>query len=191
MFRHSEIYAVLRARQLEQEREAEDGDEVDEGSDAFSTTETGGDLNQGSRQREPVVSADKANSSPSARVEERTEVDVKSLDQKKADLMNDFQTLLEASAESDPVGLGKRKRKGSTQETERVRAEISTRGYTRGLDIVTPSEETLDYGNDDVRITGLRADAVENAGSATSEIAAGSEPRGEGRKIWWPVLGNG
>ena len=163
MFRHSEIYSIVRERQVHRENlEAEGGEESE-----FMGS-----------QPEQLV---KATASSDEEGEVRSDNEVKDA----------LATSPEAASQNAEDTQARKKRKVVDTDTGygygRKYASRSARGFVRGLDSVTTQDQVLDYGEEHPTVDG----AKENEVAATQVVGQDRESRarsGEGKKIWWPII---
>ena len=59
-----------------------------------------------------------------------------------------------------------------------INSKIRSRGRVRELDASFAQEQVLDYG-----------DEAATGGDSAQQGQAVEQPKAEGRKIWWPILG--
>ena len=164
MFRHSEIYSVLRERQVRMENlEAEGGDQ----SEAM--------LSQPEGAAEATALSD-------------TEGEVQS-DEK---VKEAFAATTRSTPHSvDFVSAGKKRKRGNTEigySYGKKHASRSTRGIVRELDSAAVEDQTLDYGDK----PSFTEESIPNEFEATQDAEQDCESRArpaEGKKIWWPVIG--
>ena len=163
MFRHSEIYSILRERQVHKENlEADEGDQSDtvasepeEGAEVTTLPDEERGVQSGSEVKEVLTTVSET---PPQHIEA---------------------THL----------AGKRKR-GDTDTGHvhgRKYASRSTRGFVRELDSVAAEDQTLDYGED----SSIAEEVKQNefAVPQAQEKDSQSQVRpSEGRRIWWPII---
>lgn len=175
MFRHSEIYALLRERQVQKENKdaefSEDPEDVDFKETAVTTAPA-------------VLNEGMGNFSESDDEEE-------------------YAAFLAAEQKQIHNEAGYKKRKRSIEDSQHKRDKVrSTRRVTREMDEAGADETVLDYREDNLEdassvakarqleefdeLNGrkrMKYDDVEDSSTPTGK------PAGEGRKIWWPTIG--
>ena len=163
MFRHSEIYSILRERQVHKENIEAEGDEE---SELLAS------------QPEQIV---KATASSDEEGEVRSDSEVKDA----------LALVPEAASQHAEDTQARKKRKLVDTDTGygygRKYASRSARGFVRELDSATAQDQVLDYGEEPQTVDGDKE--VENA--ATQVVGENHESRarpGEGKKIWWPII---
>ena len=177
MFRHSEIYAILRARQVRQENREADGDEQSDGQV---------DYNRGTLQA--TVSSDEDGELPSSKYVEETASILEYAPQ-------DDVTTLQAKRSSS----NKRKRSDANggDVNNRARSSRSTRRVVRELDGATPEDQVLDYGDgpsisaEDRALQSTYSPKVASSGTLKAAPEApntSQSPSAGGKNIWWPTL---
>lgn len=163
MFRHSEIYSILRARQVRKENlEAERGDESetmvlkqDEGVKAIVWSDEEGEVqSDGEAQEVPA-------------------------------------TLWENGPQDlNDMNAGK-KRKRADADTSyaygKRHASRSARGFVRELDSSVVEDQILDYGDEPSTIENSEQSGFADAQSAEHGPQCQTRPL-EGKKIWWPII---
>ena len=168
MFRHSEIYALLRARQVKKEND-----------DAESSEE---------------FMALKSLPDAVAVAQDVPEEGMNSNDN--SDDEAEYAAFLAAEQKQfqDQAACNKRKRAAPSFAQERNK-DRSTRRITREMDSVGADETVLDYG-DEPQKQGSHPDLDDLNGrkrvryeDTESSSAAPAKPATEGRKIWWPTIG--
>ena len=168
MFRHSEIYAIARERQVKKENE-----------DAESNEES---------------IALKSQPDAVAVAQDVPKEDMNSNDN--SDDEAEYAAFLEAEQKQfrDQAASNKRKRAAPNFAQERNR-DRSTRRITREMDSIGADETVLDYGDEPKEqhshrdlddLNGQKRIKFDDAGSSS---AAPAKPAIEGRKIWWPTIG--
>ena len=168
MFRHSEIYALLRERQLKKENED------------FDSSEELMPFNS----QPDIVAVD----------QHVPEKGMKSKDN--SDDEAEYAAFLEAEQKQfrDQAAHNKRKRAAPDIAQERNR-DRSTRRITREMDSLGADETVLDYGDEPKEHSSHR-DLDDLSGrkrikydDTESSSATPAKPAVEGRKIWWPTIG--
>ena len=210
MFRHSEIYAIQRARQVAKENgdadggeeEEEEEDEIVEDAEMNEDWEDATDKNKGQAIRySPIAMQLPAEEgifnhtdfeAHNPAFEDEDAVQIGNADGEF--LVSDFQASgMLGRAKRRPLkgsfsgrDLKRQKRRhvnDDRQNGEDVNSKIRSRGRVRELDISFTEEQVLDYGDGEDM----------EAEKGVQEIVGEPEPvqpsRPEGRKIWWPVLG--
>ena len=163
MFRHSEIYSILRARQVQKENlEAEGGEES-----------------------ESMVSQpeqlDKATASSDEEGEIRSDNEVKDA----------LATIPENASQHAEATQARKKRKLVDADTGygygRKYASRSARGFVRELDSATAQDQVLDYGEESPTVDGAK-EAEVAATQVVGEVQESRARPSEGKKIWWPII---
>lgn len=176
MFRHSEVYSILRAKQVLEENRQADGYEL---SDSH--------LSDGDEVVRTQISSDKIAEAP-------PDQDTRYKDSKPGTGAQKTTNGLMTKT----TGSNKRKRHSGDSGDPRNQGH-SFRRTARELDSLMEDEQILDYGDDpsnnldsqnevfDIspNISSVSA-AVESTSSGCSVIRS---PAVEGKKIWWPVVG--
>ena len=163
MFRHSEIYSILRERQVRKENLEAEGGEESESMDP---------------QPEQHV---KATASSDEEGEVRSDGEVKEA----------LATIPGAASHHVENTQARKKRKLVDTDTGygygRKYASRSARGFVRQLDSATAQDQVLDYGEEPPTVDGAKEAEV----SATQAVGQEPESRArpsEGKKIWWPII---
>ena len=184
IFRHSEIYAILRQRQVA--RENLEADEKDEGADAFpeSASALMGLLlptEENVSDQTPYNSAGQVNKrlQNGSHVEEAMPPPALPTSSVKASRVSRSQ---EMPARRDQKRKRSR-READVDDTDDVSEERKSRAQVRQLDEVAAEEQALDYGNEE-----LDYGDVDPSGPKPADVSNTAPPR-EGKKIWWPTLG--
>ena len=176
MFRHSEIYSILRARQVLQENWQADG---------FDSLDS--QLSDGEEVLQTQISSDKiAEAMP---VQDTIYKSSKS----RAEAQNGANDLI-----SKPAGINKRKRPSGDSGVPQSEG-YNFRRTARELDSVMEVDQILDYGDDPssnldsqtevsdrIPVVSPASAVAEPMSSASSVIR---NPPVKGKKIWWPVVG--
>ena len=163
MFRHSEIYSILRERQVRKENlEADGGD-----------------------QSETVASQ------PEKGAEATTLPDEERAVQIGPEVKEVSTTVSETTPQNmEATHLAGKRKRGDTETGHvygRKHASRSTRGFVRELDSAAAEDQTLDYGDESSIATEIKQD--EFAVSQAQEMDRQSQVRPpEGRRIWWPII---
>lgn len=170
MFRHSEIYTLLRERQVKQENK--DAGFTDEPADLISKVE-------------PMTSAQHVFEEGMENVSD-------------SDDEAEYTAFLAAEQKQiqDEVTKNKRKRDIDGFADERDRTH-STRRTTREMDAMGAEETVLDYGDspqDPAGANAMHPDELNGRKRSKYDHDAKSresarKPAVEGRKIWWPTIG--
>ena len=163
MFRHSEIYSILRERQVRKENlEAEGGDQ-------FEAT--------GSQQEEAAKAT--------ALLDEEGEV------QSDGEVKEVSATLSEiASQNLDAVDARKKRKRADTDTSYaygKKHASRSARGFVRELDSAVVEDQILDYGDE----PSITENSKQSGLAAAQGVEHGRESQArpaEGKKIWWPII---
>ena len=188
MFRHSEIYALLRIKQKERELDAANtsSDDLEPGHDTVDDIQ--------STEKSERVAHSQAEQSPSTKHDaglEKAGMDHFMANKTTQDPRNRGHDpgLLEQEQnqpQSEANGSTTSKRKRSDADIERPpQPDRLTRARVRDLDTFTTTDEVLDYGDNDISDSKAADDAMEDSNTAAPSQ---NPPKGEGRKIWWPVL---
>jgi hypothetical protein len=178
MFRHSEIYAILRARQVHQENREADWDEQSDGQV---------DYIRGTLQA--TISSDADGELPASKYVEKTASILECAPQ------DDVTTLQEKRSSSN-----KRKRDDANggDVYDRARSSRSTRRVVRELDGALPEDQVLDYGDgpsisaEDRALQSKHSPEVASSGTAKAAPEAPNTSQSSsagGKNIWWPTLG--
>ncbi|KAM0799203.1 hypothetical protein BDR22DRAFT_343835 [Usnea florida] len=163
MFRHSEIYSILRERQVRKENsEADGGDQPEtvasqpEGAEATTLPDEEQGVQTGPEAKEVFTTA--SETTPQH---------------------------LEATHLA-----GKRKRGDSDTghvPGSRKYASRSTRGFVRELDSIAAEDQTLDYGEESSIAEEVKQNEFAVPQAQEKDCQSQVRPS-EGRKIWWPTL---
>lgn len=163
MFRHSEIYSILRERQVRKENMEAEGGEESESIDS---------------QPEHLV---KATASSDEEGEVRSDGEVKDA----------LSTIPETASQHAEDRKARRKRKlvdtGTGYGYGRKYASRSARGFVRELDSATAQDQVLDYGEEPLTVDGAKEDEVAAIQVVGQERESPARPS-EGKKIWWPII---
>lgn len=163
MFRHSEIYSILRERQVRKENLEAEGDDQDETmvsqpEDAVEATALFNDDGEG---------------------------------QFDGEAQEVFATVPETTPQHVEATQARKKRKRGDTDTGYVHgrkyASRSARGFVRELDSAAAEDQVLDYGDEPA----VTEEAKPNGFAATKVAEQGRESQArpsEGRKIWWPII---
>ncbi|KAL2041492.1 hypothetical protein N7G274_005874 [Stereocaulon virgatum] len=177
MFRHSEIYAILRARQVHKENREADGDEHSDGQV---------DCIRGMLQA-PTSSDEDSEMSSSKYVEETATI-YESVPQ------NDASAL---QAKRSSSNKRKRDDANGVDVHDRARSSRSTRRVVRELDGAMPEDQVLDYGDgpsisaEDRALQSKHSPKVASSGNVKAAPEAqntSQSPSAGGKTIWWPTL---
>ena len=163
MFRHSEIYSILRERQVRKENlEAEGGEE----SESIIP------------QPEQLV---KATTSSDEEGEVRSDGEVEDA----------LSTIPETATQYAESTQARKKRKFVDTDTGygygRKYASRSARGFVRELDSATAQDQVLDYGEEPPTVDGAKEVEVATTQVVGQKHESPARPS-EGKKIWWPVI---
>lgn len=163
MFRHSEIYSILRERQVRRENlEAEGGE-----------------------QSETMVAQSEEAVEATALSDEEGEV------QSDGGVKEVLATAPDTTPQFAEATPARQKRKREDADTSyvhgRKHASRSTRGFVRELDSAATEDQILDYGDEP-----SAAEVSRQCEAETTQVT-GSHPEGqacptEGKKIWWPII---
>ena len=163
MFRHSEIYSILRERQVHKENLEAEGDE----------------------ESELLVSQPEQIGKATASSDEEGEV------RSDSEVKDALGTVPEAASQHAEDTQARKKRKLVDMDTGygfgRKYASRSARGFVRELDSAIAQDQVLDYGEEPPTVAGAKE--VEFA--ATQVVGQERESRArpsEGKKIWWPII---
>ena len=171
MFRHSEIYSILRERQVLKENRQADGYELSDShlSEGLEEAQTSSDK----------IPADQNTEHKDSKSEKAAQRNTNGLS-------------------SRTTGSRKRKRH-SGDSVDSQRQGHSFRRTARELDSLLADDQVLDYGDDPsstFESQGGVADGVptdSSTSAAAESISSASRvirnPAVEGKKIWWPVVG--
>ena len=176
MFRHSEIYSILRARQVLQENRQADGydlsdSQLSDSEEVLRTQISSGKIAEAT----PVQDTIYKSSTPGTQAQK------------------DMNGLI-----SKPTGTSKRKRHSEDSGAPQSQG-YSFRRTARELDSFMEDDQILDYGDDpssnlDSQIeVSDRIPMVSPASTVAEPLSNASSvfrnPAVEGKKIWWPVVG--
>ena len=163
MFRHSEVYSILRERQVRKENLEAEG--VDQSEIALSQPEEAVEATTLSDEEGEVSSAG----------------EVKEI---VAPVPGKTPQHMEVTHTS-------KKRKRGVVDTDYVHgkkyASRSARGFVRELDSAAAEEQILDYGDEPSLTKDSKLDEVAVAQVAEQERGSQARPP-EGRRIWWPII---
>ena len=176
MFRHSEVYSILRARQVLKENRQADGYEL---SDTH--------LSDGDEVIRTQISSDKIAEAP-------PDQDTRNKGSKPG---TEAQKITNGLI-SKTTGSNKRKRHSGDSGDPRSQRH-SFRRTARELDSLMEEEQILDYGDEPSSNLNSqnevfdRSPKISSVSAAVVSISSGSNvirsPAAEGKKIWWPVVG--
>lgn len=163
MFRHSEIYSILRKRQVHKENLEAEGTEPSE-----------------SRVSQPEEDVE-ANELSDEEGEVQTDAEVGAV----------FSTAPKFDHQRMEATWAIKKRKIGDADMDHVHgrkyASRSARGFVRELDSAAAEDQILDYG--DEASTTDESKQIRSAAAQFSEQDRESQARpAEGRKIWWPII---
>ena len=174
MFRHSEIYSIVRERQVLKENRQADGYEL---SDSL--------LSEGLE--EAQISSDKLAETPAHQNTEH-----KGSESEKAAQRNT------SGLSSRTTGSSKRKRHSADSMDSQCQGH-SFRRTARELDSLLADDQILDYGDDPSNIFESQGGVANKSPTDSSASAAADaissagrvirNPAVEGKRIWWPVVG--
>ena len=163
MFRHSEIYSILRERQVRKENlEAEGGEE----SESIGS------------QPEQLV---KATASSDEEGEVRSDAEVEDA----------LATIPETASQHAKDTQARKKRNFVETDTSygygKKYASRSARGFVRELDSATAQDQVLDYGEEPPTVDGAKEVEVAATEGVGQECESPARPS-DGKKIWWPII---
>lgn len=163
MFRHSEIYSILRERQVRKENlEAEGGEQC-----------------------EPIVSP------PEEAVDATMLSDEEGGVQSDGEVKEVLAMAPETTPQSVEFTHARQKRKREGTDTGyihgRKHASRSTRGFVRELDSAAAEDQILDYGNEPSAVEVPREFEAQTTEVTGSHPESQARPT-EGKKIWWPII---
>ena len=163
MFRHSEIYSILRERQVRKENSEAEGGDQSEATDS---------------KQEDAIKA-------TALSDEEGEV------QSDGEVKEVSATLSENGHQDLDAMDARRKRKRADTDTGYVygkkHASRSARGFVRELDSAVVEDQILDYGDE----PSTTEDFKQSGFAAGQGVEHGRESQArpaEGKKIWWPII---
>ena len=169
MFRHSEIYSIIRAREIQRENEAAAG--LDDGAAEASR----GSASEEDQNEHPLFRG--SNESEMSKLNGSTKINS----------AGSIQTDNSVPLEAHP---------GSSSTSKRKRAEIehldgpsqkTHRAYVRNLDAMVADNPALNYdGTADTPRLGRDKTSTTSTRNSSSQ----NVERGDGKKIWWPILQN-
>lgn len=163
MFRHSEIYSILRERQVRKENLEAEGVEQSEGM--FSQSE---------EKVEAILSSDEEG-------EVRSDGEGKEA----------FTTMSEISPQDmEATHAGKKRKRGVADDGyvhDRKYASRSARGFVRELDSAASEDHVLDYGDETPTAQGSKQNDFTATQVAEQDRDNQASPA-EGKKIWWPII---
>ena len=182
MFRHSEIYNLLREKRLNAEKdETELEQELEDKIEAPQTLDT--DLSEASQSEGALLRS--SSSSPAASRLEQTEQDVD------IDGDDDEEEYIKFLLEEKKQQLGKtsskRRKRGVAHREFTVDQDQTHRRAARELDIPMTGETILDYDEE----TFVMKTAIPTPEKGHAALSTHAQPKLEGRKIWWPTIGSG
>lgn len=160
MFRHSEIYSILRERQVRRENREADGEDQTMDFAATGTATPG----------EPRSSQADSNDD---------------LGEAQEDL---YQNSTGDPQSTSWASLSKNKRKRDLEDTGHKSGKASTRRLVRELDSVAAEDQTLDYGDESATTVSQVDILPEGAIAAGLPLQAGNDVAVAGKKIWWPTF---
>ena len=159
MFRHSEIFAILRERQVQKENREADGNEQ---SDAISANTQ--DLPTS------LHGYTEVNYDIGAEEEER-------------DIITGH-----LEADTEPWPTNKKRKRNSTKTEDEPDRTYTSRRIARELDSAVGEDYVLDYGDEPTgEISAPQATPAEANVEDEEQLTRRNPPIG-GRKIWWPVI---
>lgn len=163
MFRHSEIYSILRERQVRKENlEAEGGDQ-----------------------------SGIAVSQPEEAVEATALSDEEGEGHFDGHVKEDFVTVSENTSQHAEFTHAGNKRRRRVTDTGYLHgkkyASRSARGFVRELDSAAAEEQVLDYGDEPSITEGSKQNDIAVI-SVAEQVRESQACPAEGRKIWWPII---
>ena len=186
MFRHSEIYAILRARQVARENEDIIDSDVEGEDEGVNVDENEGEVNGCVSSKEPIIDSPNNDSSTALMAlhnDEKSTAD--HMSQSGTRSPNQEEPIRNAGPYLSRHEKLKRKRHEMEHHHENnnnnINSKIRERGRVRELDASFAEEQVLDYDDDD--------EVAPKTEQAHHQKAA-LPPQPEGKKIWWPVLAN-
>ena len=203
MFRHSEIYAVHRQRQVEKENleadqreEREERDvEFNEGNDkVYSRVVRNGLTTSVDSLLLPEISdsmrLDHGSShGPADEADKGLQRSLFVDDQMPPSILQTSSTNAHSNPgiEKGPAMTGKKRKRSNrdmdADDTDDVNRERKSRAQIRELDAVAAEEQALDYGD------GAMEYGDDDLSEAKVLNVLDDEPSRRGKKVWWPVLG--
>ncbi len=180
MFRHSEIYAILRERQVRKENLEAEGGEQSEAMDDQPEDVTA-----------TVLSDEEGEVRSEAMDDQPEDVTANVLSDEEGEVQSDGEVKAEITHHEVETTHGEKKRKrGDTDNGYmhgKKHASRSARGFVRELDSVATEDQVLDYGDEPSTVEGAKQNEV--AGTKVAEKHRESYVRpAEGKKIWWPII---
>lgn len=163
MFRHSEIYSILRARQVRRENLEAEGGEQSMGLDV---------------QPEEYVKA-------TVFLDEEGEV------KSDGEVEEPLATVPDTTPQRVEYTQARKKRKRGDADVGyvhgRKQVSRSARGFVRELDSAAAENQILDYGDDTSAVEGSKENKFTTTQVAEQDRESRAHPA-EGRKFWWPVI---
>ncbi len=160
MFRHSEIYSILRGRQVRQENKEADGDD----------------------QLDHLASS--AAATPEGVMPHEFETNE---DHERAHI-HQLEEGYVASQAAFKTSVASFKRKRDHEDSGDRSGKVSTRRLVRELDFVTAEDQLLDYGDEPAeKISATHAHPGVASADDVAECH-GKSPSVLGKKVWWPVI---
>lgn len=178
MFRHSEVYAILRARQVAKENMDNSDSEAEVHGDHLQGNEDREDVNYNDHSEERIIDTPGSGpvpTWPTPPVEERAAAD--HAGNSGTRIPEPERTTLNGAMHPPPHENRKRKRHESAYPTSHS-SKIRERGRVRELDASFAEEQPLDYDDD----------VAPSTKGAQQEQQTVEPSRPKGKKIWWPVL---
>ena len=187
MFRHSEIYNLLREKRLNAETdENESEEELEVNLEAAKALDF--DLGEASQSEGPLLKGSSSSSPPAASRPEQTKQVV---DSDNNDDEEDYvRFLLEEKKQQLGKTSSKKRKRGIAHQDLTMDQDQTHRRAARELDIPMTGETILDYDEEPV---GMKT-AIPTPPTSEKEheaLSTHAQPKLEGRKIWWPTIGRG
>ncbi len=180
MFRHSEIYAILRERQVRKENLEAEGVEQSEAMDDQPEDVTA------------TVPSDEEGEVRSEAMDDQPEdITANVLSDEEGEVQSDG----EVKAEKTPNEVGtmhreKKRKRGGTDNGYmhgKKNASRSARGFVRELDSVATGDQVLDYGDEPSTVEVAKQNEAAATKAAEKHRESHVRPA-EGKKIWWPII---
>ena len=178
MFRHSEVYAILRARQVARENMDISDSEAEVDRDDLQGDEDREDVKDNDLSEEGVMSPPDSGPSPTRPTPPTEEcATVYYAENSGAQIQEPERITLKRGIHPTPQENRKRKRYEGADHISH-NSKIRARGRVRELDASFAEEQPLDYDDD----------VAPSTKGAQQEQQIEEPSRPEGKKIWWPVL---
>lgn len=160
MFRHSEIYSILRERQVRQENEEADGDDQ----------------------------LDHLASSATAPLEGASPHEIEIQKNHEGAHVPQLGGSLVESQTTYHTSLASFKRKRNPEDTGDISGKASTRRLVRELDSVTAEDQVLDYGDEPAKEPSSAYGHPGIASADDVADHHGKSAPVLGKKVWWPII---